>query len=67
MNSLNRCSLSDPKASPKNYVEEDADVRLMLLVQKGDANAFEELVSRYQNRLIGVLEHLVGKICKANR
>ena len=33
----------------------------MLLVQKGDANAFEELVSRYQNRLLGVLEHLVGK------
>ena len=33
----------------------------MLLVQKGDANAFEELVRRYQNRLLGVLEHLVGR------
>ena len=53
--------MSDSKASPKNYIEDDADVRLMLLVQKGDANAFEELVNRYQNRLIGVLEHLVGK------
>ena len=53
--------MSVSKTSPKDYVEEDADVRLMLLVQKGDANAFEELVGRYQNRLIGVLEHLVGK------
>ena len=33
----------------------------MLLVQRGDANAFEELVLRYQNRLLGVLEHLVGR------
>tara|TARA_E500000081_G_scaffold107842_1_gene109627 strand:- start:201 stop:845 length:645 start_codon:yes stop_codon:yes gene_type:complete len=53
--------LAGSKTSPKNYEKEDADVRLMLLVQKGDANAFEELVSRYQNRLLGVLEHLVGK------
>jgi|TARA_Y100000758_G_scaffold212311_1_gene152254 RNA polymerase sigma-70 factor (ECF subfamily) len=53
--------LSGSNPSPKNYEIEDADVRLMLLVQKGDANAFEELVSRYQNRLLGVLEHLVGR------
>ena len=33
----------------------------MLQVQNGDAAAFEELVTRYQNRLLGVLEHLVGK------
>lgn len=58
---IKRFSLSDSKPCPKNYVDEDADVRLMLLVQKGDANAFEELVLRYQNRLIGVLEHLVGR------
>ena len=53
--------MSGSNPSPKNYEIEDADVRLMLLVQKGDANAFEELVSRYQNRLLGVLEHLVGR------
>ena len=46
--------MAGSKTSPKNYEKEDADVRLMLLVQKGDANAFEELVSRYQNRLLGV-------------
>ena len=53
--------MSDSKPCPKNYVDGDADVRLMLLVQRGDANAFEELVLRYQNRLLGVLEHLVGR------
>lgn len=33
----------------------------MLKVRDGDAGAFEELVIRYQNRLLAVLEHLVGK------
>ena len=37
----------------------DPDVRLMLRVRNDDAQAFEELVRRYQDRLIGVLEHLV--------
>ncbi|MBX7164969.1 MAG: sigma-70 family RNA polymerase sigma factor [Pirellulales bacterium] len=32
----------------------------MLAVRDGDAGAFEELVSRYQARLVRVLEHLVG-------
>lgn len=38
----------------------DPDVRLMLAVRDGDALAFEELVQRYQGRLMTVLEHLVG-------
>jgi RNA polymerase sigma-70 factor (ECF subfamily) len=38
----------------------DPDVRLMLQVQRGDAPAFEELVLRYQARLVSLLEHLVG-------
>lgn len=38
----------------------DPDVRLMLEVRDGNAVAFEELVSRYQERLIVVLSHLVG-------
>ena len=37
----------------------DPDVRLMLQVRDDDAGAFEELVARYQDRLIAVLEHLV--------
>jgi RNA polymerase sigma-70 factor, ECF subfamily len=38
----------------------DPDVRLMLDVREGSAAAFEELVLRYQGRLVSVLEHLVG-------
>jgi RNA polymerase sigma-70 factor, ECF subfamily len=38
----------------------DPDVRLMLEVRAGNAAAFEELVSRYQGRLLTVLRHLVG-------
>ena len=39
----------------------DPDVRLMLQVRDGNAAAFEELMLRYQGRLVTVLEHLVGK------
>ncbi len=38
----------------------DPDVRLMLEVREGNAVSFEELVSRYQARLLMVLRHLVG-------
>ena len=38
----------------------DPDVRLMLEVREGNAAAFEELVLRYQGRLLTVLRHLVG-------
>lgn len=41
------------------YELTDPDVRLMLRVRDGSAAAFEELVSRYQQRLTGILEHLV--------
>ncbi|MEZ6072546.1 MAG: sigma-70 family RNA polymerase sigma factor [Pirellulales bacterium] len=38
----------------------DPDVQLMLRVRDDDAEAFEELMLRYQARLITVLSHLVG-------
>jgi RNA polymerase sigma-70 factor, ECF subfamily len=38
----------------------DPDVRLMLEVRGDNAAAFEELVARYQGRLMTVLMHLVG-------
>ena len=38
----------------------DPDVRLMLKVRDGNAGAFETLVQKHQNRLVMVLEHLVG-------
>ena len=51
-------SISDSTAL--KYERLDPDVRLMLLVRDDDAPAFEELVLRYQARLITVLTHLVG-------
>jgi RNA polymerase sigma-70 factor (ECF subfamily) len=47
-------------SQPINYELQDPDVRLMMQVRAGDAAAFTELVMRYQNRLLTVLEHLVG-------
>jgi RNA polymerase sigma-70 factor (ECF subfamily) len=48
------------QSHPNHYELHDPDVRLMLQVKGGDAAAFTELVMRYQNRLLTVLEHLVG-------
>src|SRR5262249_27502918 len=36
------------------------DIRLMLRVRDDEAGAFEELVGRFQHRLVGVMHHLVG-------
>jgi RNA polymerase sigma-70 factor (ECF subfamily) len=38
----------------------DPEVRLMLLVQGDEPGAFEQLVERYQYRLVAVMNHLVG-------
>src|SRR5262249_55805114 len=38
----------------------DPDIRLMLQVKDDEAGAFEELVERYQHRLVAVMNHLVG-------
>jgi RNA polymerase sigma-70 factor (ECF subfamily) len=38
----------------------DPDIRLMLLVRADQAGAFEELVERYQHRLVGIMNHVVG-------
>lgn len=38
----------------------DPDVRLMLRVREGDPTAFGELVARFQNRLVGILNHILG-------
>src|SRR5216684_4147113 len=53
--------LSVSESSAQNNVLSDPDVRLMLQVRDGSAAAFEELMLRYQSRLVTVLEHLVGK------
>jgi RNA polymerase sigma-70 factor (ECF subfamily) len=38
----------------------DPDIRLMLRVRDDEDGAFEELVNRYQHRLVAVMHHLVG-------
>ncbi len=43
-----------------NYELLDPDVRLMLQVRDGSAAAMEQLVTKYQARLLTVLEHLVN-------
>lgn len=45
----------------QRYTHADPDVRLMLRVKDDDAAAFEELMLRYQNRLVSLLSHLTGK------
>jgi RNA polymerase sigma-70 factor, ECF subfamily len=49
------------ESSAQAYDLRDPDVRLMLQVRDDDAAAFEELVLRYQARLLTVLEHLCGR------
>jgi RNA polymerase sigma-70 factor (ECF subfamily) len=53
--------LAVSESSAQNYALSDPDVRLMLQVRDGSAAAFEELMLRYQVRLVTVLEHLVGR------
>ncbi|HTI49953.1 MAG TPA: sigma-70 family RNA polymerase sigma factor, partial [Planctomycetaceae bacterium] len=43
----------------QNPVLRDPDVRLMLRAKEGDQTAFTQLVSTYQDRLVGVLTHLL--------
>jgi RNA polymerase sigma-70 factor, ECF subfamily len=49
----------------KQLALRDPDVRLMLRVRDDDAGAFEELVERYQHRLVAVMNHLVGNAAEA--
>jgi RNA polymerase sigma-70 factor (ECF subfamily) len=43
----------------------DPDIRLMLRVRADEPGAFEELVSRFQQRLVAVMHHLVGNLEEA--
>lgn len=45
--------------SLQNQYLSDPDVQLMLKVTAGDQRAFEQLVERYQDRLVGFFFHLV--------
>lgn len=60
--SANRpCHLTISDSTAARYTESDPDVRLMLRVRDDDASAFEELMLRYQDRVIALLAHIVGR------
>ncbi len=46
--------------SSAQYALRDPDIRLMLRVRDDVPGAFEELVTLYQHRLVGVMHHLIG-------
>jgi RNA polymerase sigma-70 factor (ECF subfamily) len=48
------------ESSALRHALRDPDVRLMLEVRGDNAKAFEELMLRYQGRVVAILEHLVG-------
>ena len=48
------------ESSALRHALRDPDVRLMLEVRGDNAKAFEELMLRYQVRVVTILEHLVG-------
>ena len=54
-----RLAISDSTA--QRYTAQDPDVRLMLQVRDDNAAAFEELMHRYQGRVVSLMTHLVGK------
>jgi RNA polymerase sigma-70 factor (ECF subfamily) len=49
----------------ERFTAQDPDVRLMLRVQQDDAGAFEELMLRYQRRVVSLMTHLVGSVDQA--
>ncbi len=55
-----RNALAQNEHPTGGYELRDPDVRLMLEVRNDSATAFEELMLRYQNRLVTILHHLVG-------
>lgn len=50
--------LNDEDKAPSDYQVIDPDTRLMLRVRDDDAMAFEELVRRYQGRLMAVFQNM---------
>jgi len=53
-------ALAVGESSARRQALRDPDVRLMLEVRDDNAGAFEELMLRYQARVVTILEHLVS-------
>jgi RNA polymerase sigma-70 factor (ECF subfamily) len=56
-----RQALAITDSTAARYTLADPDVRLMLMVRDDDARAFEELMLRYQNRVVSLLAHMTGQ------
>lgn len=54
-------ALAITDSTAERYAAQDPDVRLMLRVRGDDAEAFEELMLRYQNRVVALLAHVTGR------
>lgn len=50
--------MSVSPSTAMRYQQSDPDVRLMMRVRDDDAGAFEELVRRYQGRLVRLFHHI---------
>lgn len=57
--------MSITESSVQRIVAIDPDVRLMLQVKADEPGAFEELIERYQNRVLGILLHVLGHLQEA--
>jgi RNA polymerase sigma-70 factor (ECF subfamily) len=55
----------EPDALERQLEARDPDVRLMLQIRDDVPGAFEAMVARYQDRLVGVLFHIVGNLEEA--
>lgn len=52
--------MSDVGKTSLLFANRDPDVRLMLRIRGDDPTAFQELVEKYQHRLLAVMNHLTG-------
>lgn len=57
--------MATAEAIEKELAARDPDVRAMLQVRDDVPGAFEMIVGRYQDRLLGIMTHLVGDAAEA--
>jgi RNA polymerase sigma-70 factor (ECF subfamily) len=51
---------ADPETTSGDLTDDDVDVALMFKVGAGDEKAFEELIERHQNAVIGTVAKMLG-------
>lgn len=56
---------SEPETTPGDLTEDDVDVALMQRVGQGDEGAFEQLIERHQNAVVGTVAKMLGNASDA--